>query len=561
PLPLAGEESIAALIDKGCRCFLEIGPAPVFAPALSARFPDAIWLASLAADRDDWQVLLGSLAALYVAGAAIDWEGFDKDYPRRRITLPTYPFQRQRYWLDRPIASLEKAGHPVPPFEKGGLGGISEFPNPPPPPFAKGGSLNPPPPPFTKGGSATLARLMARQLDAASQAAAQVVAQQLEFLRAGRKSAPPPRREAPSAARGRRGVVFLFPGVGDHYVGMGRGLYQSSPVFREQIDRCCDWLLPHLGADLREILYPQAEEAEAQAAADAAPRFDLRRMFAARQEPDPAARRLNRTLYSQPAVFVVEHALARLWISLGVTPQAMLGYSVGEYVAACLAGVLSLEDALGLLARRAQLMDALPAGAMLAVPLAEAELRPWLGDDLSLAAVSTPAQCVAAGPEAAIAGLEQRLREKGVLHRRLQAGHAFHSRMMEPLREPLTRHAQTLATRPPRIPYLSNVTGDWIGDAQTADPGYWAQHACAPVRFAEGVAALLATPARIVLEVGPGQSLGSFVLQHPALREGAEPLVLASLRSRYERQADEAFLLNALSRLGQAITPLQESEA
>jgi acyl transferase domain-containing protein len=649
-------QGIAALKDKGCQCFLEIGPEPVFALQDAGQAGAVTWLSSLAAATDDWQALLSSLASLYVRGAAVDWEGFDQDYDRRRQPLPTYPFQRKRYWIGREAlqASATQAVSQPGPQPPAAVQVYAESPKVLPPIVAAAGGTSGSPRP-----TPVVARIMTRQLETASQAVSQVVARQLEFLRrggAGRTAAlfnrpvaasacrePPP--QAPIAAGSSaallpkgatslgnwhllalsaetetalesetqqllqelkehpdldlaalaekrrmrkafdyrrmlvcrdpgdaiqalesrdpkrvftqpgeqtgRTVTFMFPGVGDHYVQMGRGLYRASPVFREHIDLCSERLLPSLGEDLRQVLYPPAEEAqESQAASSAEARFDLRKMLSSRQEkPDEATRKLNQTLLSQPAVFVIEYALARLWISWGVKPQALIGYSLGEYVAACLADVLSLEDALRLLVKRAQLIQALPEGVMLAVPLPEAEIVPLLGSELSLATVSTPSQCVVAGPRQAVAGLEQRLKEKGVLYRYLQATHAFHSKMMEPLRGSLTQFARTLVAKPPCIPYLSNITGDWISTAQATDPDYWAQHTCQAVRFAEGIEVLLQTPGSILVEVGPGQSLGSFVLQHPAIQQAPDTVVLASLRTRYDQQSDECFLLNTLGRL------------
>jgi acyl transferase domain-containing protein len=227
----------------------------------------------------------------------------------------------------------------------------------------------------------------------------------------------------------------------------------------------------------------------------------------------------------------------------------MIGYSIGEYAAACLAGVVSVEDALTLITRRAQMIQALPHGVMLAVPLPEARVRPLLGDALSLCIVSTPALCVVGGPEAAVAELEARLRADEVVSRRLPGTHAFHSHMLESLHAPLIELIKGFKLSAPQIPYLSNLTGDWISAAQATDPTYWARHTWQTVRFAEGLSRLLDREGRVFLEAGPGQSLGSFVLQHPAAAKLRDKIVLPSLRNRYERQPDEAFFLATLGKL------------
>jgi acyl transferase domain-containing protein/NAD(P)-dependent dehydrogenase (short-subunit alcohol dehydrogenase family)/acyl carrier protein len=356
---------------------------------------------------------------------------------------------------------------------------------------------------------------------------------------------------------GRREVAFLLPGIGAHELGMARGLYEGEPAFRAALDRCAALLEPRLGLDLRELIYPAADEEEPDTAPDGGP--DLRRMLgrtpgrggAAPAPADPAASRLDRTRYSQPALFAVEYALAELWREWGVRPAALLGYSLGEYTAACLAGVLSLEDALVLVAERARLIDELPEGALLAVGLPEERLRPLLGDELSLMAVNGPEQTVASGPEAAISALEAVLSEEGAACRRLPATHPFHSARLEPAAGPLTEVAASLELRPPRVPYLSNVTGDWIRDEEATDPAYWARHLCAPVRFSEGLAALAGgAEGRVLLEVGPGRTLTSLVLQHPEV-SGPERAVdaVASLGSPYEVRSDGGAVLEALGRL------------
>jgi acyl transferase domain-containing protein len=346
-------------------------------------------------------------------------------------------------------------------------------------------------------------------------------------------------------AAARRTVAFLFPGVGDHYAGMAQELYENEPCFRATVDQCCAILQPLLGQDLRDLLFPTGA---AQPNRNGAPSLDLRALLGrngARAADDP----LHQTALAQPALFIVEYALAQLLIQWSIRPQAMLGYSLGEYVAATLAGVLSLEDGLTLVARRAQLIQSLPTGALLAVFLAEADVRPFLAEGIDLAAVNGPSTCVLAGPPAAIAALEHTLLAREVACRRVPTTHAFHSAMLAPIAGELTALVGTLRLHPPRIPYLSNVTGTWITDAQATDPAYWAQHMLATVRFAEGVGALLDSPEQVLLEVGPGQALGSFVKAHPACERVRYPLVLGTLPAAHERGADQAALLGVLGKL------------
>ncbi len=319
-----------------------------------------------------------------------------------------------------------------------------------------------------------------------------------------------------------RPVVFLFSGQGAQYAGMGRGLYETEPTFRAHVDDACERLRPHLGLDLRELLF----------AADG---------------DEEAAGRLAQTRFTQPALFVIEYALARLWMEWGIRPEAMMGHSIGEYVAACLAGVFSLGDALALVAERGRLMQSLPSGAMLAVPLPEAEVLPLLGAGLSLAAVNAPDRCVVSGPHAEVDALRAELEARGVAARPLHTSHAFHSVMMEPILAPFVERFAGVALHAPRIPYVSNVTGAWITEAEATDPAYWARHLRQAVRFAGGVRELCQDARRVLLEVGPGQTLATLARQHPDC--GSRHTVLSSLRHPKERKEDLPVLLKTLGQL------------
>ncbi|WP_442939278.1 SDR family NAD(P)-dependent oxidoreductase [Nostoc sp.] len=316
---------------------------------------------------------------------------------------------------------------------------------------------------------------------------------------------------------GDRPITFMFPGQGAQYVDMGKELYQTEPIFQEQVDLCCELLQPHLGLDLPSLIYPNESESKT------------------------AAEKLQQTDITQPALFVIEYALAQLWMSWGISPQAMIGHSIGEYVAACLAGVISVEDALRLVAARGRLMQQLPSGAMLSVPLPEAEVRGLLNENLSLAASNAPALCVVSGTDDAIDALQNQL--QGVECRRLHTSHAFHSAMMEPILEPFQKEVSKVKLNPPKIPFISNVTGTWITAEQATDPNYWAKHLRSCVRFSEGISALLQEPNRILLEIGPGHTLSTFAKKH------SEPIALSSLRHPQEKHSDVSFLLNTLGKL------------
>jgi acyl transferase domain-containing protein/2-polyprenyl-3-methyl-5-hydroxy-6-metoxy-1,4-benzoquinol methylase/aryl carrier-like protein len=332
------------------------------------------------------------------------------------------------------------------------------------------------------------------------------------------------------AASEHRPVVFLFPGQGSQHVNMGRALYETERVFRGWIDRCSELLKPSLGVDLRGIIYPSP-------GSDAA-----------------AGHQLSQTHFTQAALFAMEYALAKWWEACGIKPEAMIGHSIGEYVAACLAGVFSLEEALDLVSIRGRLMQQVAPGGMMAVSLSMEELQPWLDDNLAVAAVNGPASCVVSGPSEVVAELEKKMAARKVAVRRLHTSHAFHSAMMEPILESFALKVGTVRLQPPRIPYVSNVTGDWITDEEATDASYWSRHLRQTVRFSDGIERLLRESNRILLEVGPGRVLSTLAIRHPAKQ--AEQMILTSCSHPQEKSSDSAFLLTTLGKLWMAGAPV-----
>ena len=291
-------------------------------------------------------------------------------------------------------------------------------------------------------------------------------------------------------------VALLFSGQGSQYGGMGARLYAAEPVYAAAVDECADLLAPHLGTDLRGPLLTAGPESDA---------------------------RLRDTALAQPALFTVEYALARLWESWGVRPAAMIGHSIGEYVAATVAGVFTLPDALRLVAARGRLMGSMPAGAMLAVQRGESVVAPLLPAELSVAVVNGPDTCVVAGPPEPVAAFAEVLRADGIGCTPLRTSHAFHSAMMDPVLEAFTAEVAAVPRQAPAVPFLSDVTGDWITTEQATDPAYWAGHLRRPVRYGDCVARLVAEGAYTLLECGPGRQLAS--LARMQLRgTGAAPL-------------------------------------
>lgn len=323
---------------------------------------------------------------------------------------------------------------------------------------------------------------------------------------------------------GSRNVAFLFPGQGAQYVNMGRGLYETLPAFRDCVNRCAEILRPHLGLDLRSILYP-------------APGADL----------DQAAEQLKQTANTQPALFVVEYALATLLEHWGIHPSGMIGHSVGEYVAACLAGVFSLEDALMLVATRGRLMQSCPAGAMLAVMADESIVRSYVANDVSMAAINAPGTSVLSGTFEAITRVEEALKTAGVGSRRLETSHAFHSSMMDAILEEFHRAVSAIVLKAPTRPFVSNVTGRWIEASEATDPRYWGRHLREAVRFTDGMATLAADQDTALVEVGPGRTLLSFAKRAPRVK--AQRTMVAMLRQRQDAAPDLTVALQSVAKL------------
>jgi acyl transferase domain-containing protein/SAM-dependent methyltransferase len=322
-----------------------------------------------------------------------------------------------------------------------------------------------------------------------------------------------------------RPVVFMFPGQGSQYVGMAAGLYASEPIVRKAINDCARLLKPALKADLRRLLYP------------------------AQRRRKSAAESLKDTKFAQPALFTIGYALAKLWMSWGIQPAAMIGHSVGEYVAATLAGVMTLEDAVALIARRGQLISALPRGAMLAVMApAENALR-FVNGEISMAAINAPGLCVLSGTNEAIQNAEAALAVESIPTRRLHTSHAFHSAMMDSILPEFEDHVARFKLSAPALPFVASLTGKWADGAVT-QPRYWSAQLRSTVRFADGIQTVTQanSPAgknAIYLEAGPGSTLSTFVSE-TAKRDGKRPICLATLPGADSRRPDTETILRSL---------------
>ncbi|WP_437928193.1 amino acid adenylation domain-containing protein [Sorangium sp. So ce291] len=318
-------------------------------------------------------------------------------------------------------------------------------------------------------------------------------------------------------------VVFMFPGGGTQRVDMGRELYAGERVYRESIDRCAALFQREMSMEIRALLFPDAAERER------------------------AAEQLRGPCPNLAAIFSTEYAMAQLLLSWGVRPAAVSGHSLGEYGAACIAGVLSLEAAVALIAARGRLYEELPEDtATLIVHVSEDALAERLGEGLSLAAVNGPEACVVSGMRPAIERLERELARDGHESRRLPISLAAHSSLFGPLADRLTQLAASMERRAPRIPMISNLTGAWVTDAEAQDPSYWARHLRGTVRFGEGLAALLSDPDHVLVEVGPGRTLATLASRHP---DAARRLILNTMASSGSDRTDQEALLAAIGQL------------
>jgi phthiocerol/phenolphthiocerol synthesis type-I polyketide synthase E len=326
--------------------------------------------------------------------------------------------------------------------------------------------------------------------------------------------------ESPQGSDDSERVVFLFPGQGAQHIGMARGLYESQPVFAEHFDQCAAGFREELNIDLRAEIF------------------------------EGTARNLERTDRTQPALFTVEYALAKLIEIYGVRPSAMAGHSIGEYVAATIAGVFDLPTAVKTVSLRARLMHSAPRGVMVAVALSPDAIAEYLSPDVDLATVNDPGGCVVAGSDEDIRRFSERLAEAGVVARRVRTSHAFHSRLMEPVLPEFQGFLSRLTLRAPQVPLLSNVTGTWMSDTEATSAATWARQIRATVRFADELDALLTDPHRVLVEVGPGGTLTSSATRHP--RWSSDHRAVRLMRHHAQNRSDaDAFLL-ALGQLWSA---------
>jgi acyl transferase domain-containing protein/acyl carrier protein len=325
-----------------------------------------------------------------------------------------------------------------------------------------------------------------------------------------------------------RPLVFMYSGQGSEYVNMGRDLYEKEEEFRKDIDDCFEYLTSLIGKDLKYILYPNDDS-----------------------QMEEAREKIHTFYYTQPVKFIYEYAYSRLLMRWGLKPHALIGYSFGEYIVACLAGVFTMEDALKVLMKRGDIMEKAPAGLMLSVSLSEKELKPFMEDGLYIGGVNTESLCLVSGNADKVEALQKELEAKNIDSILYRAACGGHSPLMEPILPELGRELVKIKFNKPEIPYVSGLTGTWIKNEEALDPYYFTRQLRQPVRFADALKTLLETPDTIFLEVGPGTGLVNFVKTYIDDEDGQhrDALSLTMVRHHKDPVGDDKFLLNRVAQL------------
>ena len=503
--PVRFHEAISALAAGGVDVFVELSPHPILLrsmrQALQAAGSDALCVATLIRNRNEDDALLECLGRLFVNGVNIAsgrrGTAVASAAPARLVALSAKSEKALAAAAERLAQHL--AAHPEQDLDDLAF------------------SL------------ATTRSALEHRLAIAARSPAEL----REALGVAAQGQLPLSAVYGTAATSRGKRAFLFTGQGAQVAGMGSGLYAAYPAFRDAFDRCLE-------------LFDRDREATQRRKADAGPDLDrpLREVMWA-QPASEASQLLDQTAYTQSALFALEYSLAKLWSSWGVEPDVVAGHSIGELVAACVAGVFSLEDAVRLVAARGRLMQALPAGgAMVSIEAPEAEaaaaVRPHAAV-VSIAAINGPDQVVIAGAEEPVRAIAAAFAARGVRTRRLRVSHAFHSPLMQPMLDDFRRVAESVTYRAPALPIVSNLDAA-LGHDEVATAAYWVRHVREAVRFADGIQALKAAGADTFFEIGPKSMLLGLV---PACLPDLEPLLIPSLRTGSDESAS---VLEALSR-------------
>ncbi len=358
-------------------------------------------------------------------------------------------------------------------------------------------------------------------------------------------------------------VIFIFSGQGNQYVNMGLELYQKEKLFREEMNRCFTIAKSIMGYDLKEILYPDipvsaVREGGGEISPVSSGAKSNNQPAADNQSQAMSSEKFNQTKIVSTLLFIFEYALAKLLMNWGIRPRAMMGYSLGEYVAACISGVFSLEDALKLVVTKGEYIEKTPPGTMLSIPLTEKEIKPLLNNKNVSLSIVNGLTCVVSGTVQAVKDLEQQMKEKELLCVPINTSHAAHSHLMVPIREEFVEHVRRVPLSKPRIPYISNVSGCWIRDDEAVNPSYWGDHLCSTVRFSDGIEELLKQDPAVFIEIGPGRILSFIIRQHILLKKQAHDKkksppprqrVVNLIRNQQEELPDDYFFLRTMGQL------------
>jgi iturin family lipopeptide synthetase A len=315
-------------------------------------------------------------------------------------------------------------------------------------------------------------------------------------------------------------IVFLFPGQGAQYTDMCKGLYSSNTVFKQTVDNCLSIAANYSNSNFKATLFPETS--------------------------DSGELSINDTVCAQPLLFIIEYALAKVLDSWGIKPDYMIGHSIGEYVAACISGVFSLQDAIKLVIRRGELMGSVPRGSMLSVTMNHAELKPLLvlHKQIDIAVINTDVSVVVAGESGAIAAFEKELSAQGIETKKLHTSHAFHSSMMDDILEGFEQEVNAVSINTPQIPYISNITGERVTYELIKNASYWSDHLRNTVQFNKGSETLLKLGGACFIELGPGRTLSNYITANN--KKGENHLFINTVRQSNQAINDQHYLLEKL---------------
>lgn len=342
-------------------------------------------------------------------------------------------------------------------------------------------------------------------------------------------------------------IVFMFSGLGAHYVNMGLNLFNNNKVFRESMIRCSEIFKSITGKDLLSIIYPEGTEEKNNINENL--EIDFLKMVRGEETKEETENSLEKTIYAHSAIFCLEFALTQMCYDFGIKPSALIGHSLGEYTALCISGVLSLEDTLKVIIERAKILESTPEGEMLTVDTTEENIKKYLTESLSIAAVNDSSSCVIAGLKNDIDALKKILETACIIHRSVKTKQAFHSHLLESKKVVLKKIFESVHFNTMELPIISNLTGDWLTNEEINNPDYWVSHTIKTVRFYKGIQKLFTENYNHYLEIGPGQNLATFV-QKSISKSGRQKInVNTTMKNVYDSQPDYEYCIRTIAKL------------